>query len=105
MTESPDVAPHAYLLIAGEAAERQGLALAESLRDRIKDLRLLVNCGAGSFKSQMKRADKSGARLVLILGEDEVQQQTIVIKDLREDQPQRTVPQQGIDSILRGFIA
>ncbi len=105
LTESPDVAPHAYLLIAGEAAERQGLALAESLRDRIKDLRLLVNCGAGSFKSQMKRADKSGARLVLILGEDEVQQQTIVIKDLREDQPQRTVPQQGIDSILRGFIA
>ena len=78
LTESPDVAPHAYLLIAGEAAERQGLALAESLRDRIKDLRLLVNCGAGSFKSQMKRADKSGARLVLILGEDEVQQQTIV---------------------------
>jgi len=104
LTESPDVAPHAYLVVAGEAAERQGLALAESLREQIKGLRLLVNCGAGSFKSQLKRADKSGARLALILGEDEVQQQTITIKDLREDQPQQTVPQQEIDSILRGLI-
>lgn len=104
LTESPNIAPHAYLLVAGEAAEGQGLALAESLRGRIKDLRLLVNCGGGSFKSQMKRADKSGARLALILGEDEVQQQTITIKDLREDQPQQTVPQQEIDSILRGLV-
>ena len=104
LTESPDVAPHAYLVVAGEAAARQGLALAESLREQIKGLRLLVNCGAGSFKSQLKRADKSGARLALILGEDEIQQQTITIKDLREDQPQQTVPQQEIDSILRGLI-
>ena len=104
LTDSPDVSPHAYLILAGEAAERQGLALAESLREQIQGLSLLVNCGAGSFKSQMKRADKSGARFALILGEDEVQQQSITIKDLREDQPQQTVPQQEIDSILRDLI-
>ncbi len=105
LAESPDVAPHAYLIVAGEAAEKQGLALAEGLRNQISGLRLLLNCGGGSFKSQMKRADKSGARLALILGEDEVQQQTITIKDLREDQPQQTVPQQEIDSILRALTA
>ena len=104
LTESPDVAPHAYLVLAGEAAEAQGLALAEGLRDRIPGMTLLVNCGGGSFKSQLKRADKSGARLALILGEDEVAQQTITIKDLREDQPQQTVTQQDIDSILRGLV-
>lgn len=105
LTDSPGVSPHAYLVLAGGAAERQGLALAESLREGISGLRMLVNCGGGSFKSQMKRADKSGARWVLILGEDEVQQQTITIKHLREDQPQQTVPQREIDSILRGLIA
>ena len=104
-TDLPDVLPHAYLLVAGEAAQRQGLALAEGLRQRIPGLRLLVNCGGGSFKSQMKRADKSGARLALILGEEEVQQQTIGIKHLRADQPQQAVPQQAIDSILRDLIA
>ncbi len=104
-TDIPDVLPHAYLLVAGDSAQRQGLALAEGLRQRIPGLRLQVNCGGGSFKSQMKRADKSGARLALILGEEEVQQQTIGIKDLRTDQPQQAVPQQGIDSILRALIA
>ena len=96
--------PHAYLLLAGASAEARGLSLAEGLRERITGLQLLVNCGGGSFKSQMKRADKSAARLALILGEDEVQQQTITIKDLREDRPQQTVPQQEIDSILRNLI-
>ncbi len=104
LTDSPDVAPHAYLLVAGEVAGQQGLALAERLRDQIRDLRLLVNCGGGSFKSQMKRADKSGARWVLILGENEIQQQTVVIKDLREDQPQQTVPWQDIEGILRSLV-
>ena len=104
LSESPAAAPHAYLLVVGEAAQRQGLALAESLREQVGGLRLLVNCGSGSFKSQMKRADKSGARLALILAEDEVQQQTLTIKNLREDQPQQTVPWQEIDSIMRGLV-
>jgi len=61
-----------YLALAGEAAERTGLRLAEQLRDALPGLRVETNCGGGSFKSQLKRADRSGARLAVILGDDEV---------------------------------
>ena len=90
--EIPDMsAPHAYLLLAGEAAEQQGQVLAEQLRDKLPQLRLAMNCGGGSFKSQMKRADKSGAQLVLILGENEVTNQQISIKHLRQEQAQQVM--------------
>jgi len=56
-----------YLALAGEAAERTGLRLAEQLRDALPGLRVETNCGGGSFKSQLKRADRSGARLAVIL--------------------------------------
>ena len=105
LTESPEQGPHAYLLLAGDEATSQGMALAEALRDRIGGLHLQVNCGGGSFKSQMKKADKSGARLALILGEDEIQKQQITIKDLREGEPQQTVPVGELDSILRALMA
>ncbi|MDH5446412.1 MAG: histidine--tRNA ligase [Gammaproteobacteria bacterium] len=105
LSESPAEGPHAYLLLAGETAMQQGLAMAESLRDQISGLGIVVNCGGGSFKSQMKKADKSGARLALILGEDEIEKQSITIKNLREDKPQQTVPQSEIDSILRDLMA
>jgi len=104
MSASELAAPHAYLIVAGEQAEQQGLALAEQLRDRIQGLHVLLHCGGGSIKSQMKKADKSGARFALILGDDEVQQQTISVKDLRGELPQQTVPQAEIDSILASCI-
>ena len=88
----PDMSsPHVYLLLAGEEAEQQGRVLAEHLRDKLPHLRLVVNCGGGSFKSQMKRADKSGARLALILGENEISNQQISIKNLRQEQEQHVV--------------
>ncbi len=86
----PALAPHAYLVLVGEAAQRQGLLLAEQWRNTSPALRLLVNCGAGNFKTQLKRADKSGASVALILGDDEMQRQVIGIKALRAEQPQRT---------------
>jgi histidyl-tRNA synthetase len=64
--------------------------LAERLRDACPALRLLVNCGGGNFKAQLKRADKSGALVALILGDDEVQRAVIGIKALRAEQVQRT---------------
>jgi len=79
----PVVAPHAYMIVAGEAAEQQAMALAETLRDGIPHLRLTVNCGGGSFKSQFKKADKSGAQYALLLGEDEMVRGEIGIKSLR----------------------
>ena len=65
--------------------------LAESLRDQMPQLNLQTQTSGGSFKSQMRRADKSGAKLALILGESEVEAGTVSIKLLREDRPQQEV--------------
>ncbi len=73
-----------YLCAFGEAAEVAALALSERLRDQLPDLRLQVNAGAGSFKSQLKKADKSAALYALILGEDELAQQVVGVKPLRD---------------------
>ncbi|WP_082633410.1 histidine--tRNA ligase [Lacimicrobium alkaliphilum] len=81
----------AYLCIMGEAAEIYALKLAEALRDQMPALRLQTHCGGGNFKKQLKRADKSGATLALIVGEEEAQQQQVSIKYLREDRPQEYV--------------
>lgn len=80
-----------YLCAFGEAAELAGLALAERLRDTIPGLRLLVNSGGGSFKSQFKKADKSGARFALILGEDELAARVVGCKPLRDDAQQQNI--------------
>jgi len=89
----PDHLPHAYLVLVGDATQQPGLVLAERLRDEIPGLRVLSHCGGGSFKSQFKKADKSGAKIALILGDDEISNNTISIKFLREDKPQETVEQ------------
>lgn len=89
-----DTAPQAYLIAVGDAAQRAALALAEQLREAGPALRLQMNCGGGGFKAQFRRADHSGARFALILGEDEVHAGMVAIKPLREAQsPQITLPQ------------
>jgi histidyl-tRNA synthetase len=69
-----------YLVAVGEAAAKQSLLLAEQLRDQIPGIKLITHCGGGSFKNQFKRADRSGARWTLILGEDEIAKQVIGVK-------------------------
>jgi histidyl-tRNA synthetase len=86
LQESADI----YLILVGEKAEQQGLLLAEQWRNNTP-LRFMVNCGGGNFKSQFKRADKSGARLAFILGDDEVATETVSVKYLREEKPQISV--------------
>jgi histidyl-tRNA synthetase len=83
--------PHVYLLLAGEQATQRGLLLAEQLRDQLPKLRVLSHCGGGSLKSQFKKADKSGAQLALVLGEDELANNQVTIKYLRTDDPQIAV--------------
>src|SRR3569623_766895 len=104
-TALPDGGPHAYLVIAGAAAERVGAAWAAQLRDACPPLRLKANCGGGSFKTQMKRADKSGAAYALVLGDDEVAQQRIGIKSLRTDAPQHNRPWQELVRALSSCAA
>ncbi len=93
--------PHAYFVLSGEQAELAGLALAEKLRDTHPQLRLLVNSASGSFKSQLKRADNSGASYALILGDNEVAEETITIKPLRNKQlQQQTIPLSNLDELI-----
>lgn len=81
--------PFVYMVMLGEKAQQYGFLLAEKLRDALPSLKLLVNCGEGSFKSQFKRADKSGAKFAVIIGDDEVLSELISVKYLREDKPQQ----------------
>jgi len=96
----PDTPLHACLILAGEAAAEQGMVLAEKLRDELPTLNLLVNCGGGSFKSQFKRADRSGARFALVLGDDELKAGRVGIKPLRGDGTQESVAFDALASRL-----
>lgn len=80
-----------YLAASGEGAETQALLLAERLRNEQPGLRILTHCGGGSFKQQIKRADKSGARFAVLLGEDEIARGVASIKSLRSGQEQQEV--------------
>ncbi len=97
--------PHAYLVLVGDGAQQQGLLLAEQLRDALPLLRLETHCGGGSFKSQFKKADKSGARLALVLGEDEVANGTLGIKFLREETEQQVLEQAQAEAFLADYLA
>ena len=90
----------AYLVVRGANTQAVAQKLAESLRDQIPRLKLQTQAGGGSFKSQMRRADKSGANLALILGESEVEAGTVSIKLLREDKPQQEILQEHLASQL-----
>lgn len=91
-------APDVYLVNAGEQAQAQAPILAERLRDA--GMAVAVHAGGGSFKSQMKKADGSGARFAVILGEDEVRAGTAVIKPLRDGGEQRSVAQAELAAAL-----
>ena len=98
---TPNEAPDIYFISVGETANKAALLIAETIRDELPELRLMVNAGGGNFKAQFKRADKSGATFALVLGDDELVNQQISIKFLRNEQTQQTHPQTELISILR----
>ncbi len=71
-----------YMVTAGEGTMLAGMKLAESLREQVAGLRVMSHFGGGNFKKQFKRADKVGAAVALVLGENEVADNTVVVKDL-----------------------
>jgi len=89
--EAPMPAPDAYVVAVGDGTLTKAFSVAEELRDRIPGVRIEVNLGGGSFKSQMKRADKSAAPYALVLGEQELADGRIGIKPLRSDEEQESV--------------
>lgn len=89
-----------YIAALGEGTLERAFALAEELRDRIDGLRVEVNLGGGSFKSQMKRADKSNAAFALVLGEQELADECIGVKPLRSDDAQETVALSELATVM-----
>jgi histidyl-tRNA synthetase len=83
--------PDVYVVLVGDAAEAVGLGLAERLRDAPSAPHVETHCGGGSFKAQLKRADRSGARYAVIIGDDEVARRAATVKALRSDAAQREV--------------
>ena len=98
-----------YVVAVGSDAELMALVATERVRETNPQLRIMQHAGGGSFKSQMKKADKSGARVALIWGEDEVVAQAVTIKSLREGDGERlqqsTVPLEELDSTLCAVLA
>ena len=99
---APDpIGPDAYVVNVGEAAGRFALTAAEGLRD--EGLKVTTHGGGGSFKSQMKKADASGAGFAVIIGDDEAAAGEVSIKPLRGEGEQRRVPLAQAADILRGI--
>jgi histidyl-tRNA synthetase len=96
--------PHVYLVMAGAGSIEGGLQLAESLRDGVPALNIQSNLGGGSFKAQFKRADRSGAALALVVGEDELANRVATIKHLREQRPQEQVSFDKLAGWLKDWL-
>jgi len=84
--------PQVYVVANGERASRTALALAEKLRDDLPAVAFEVNVGGGNFKAQFRRADKSGALLALVLGDDELERGVASLKPLRQEGAQIDAP-------------
>jgi len=90
--------PDVFVVSAGDEARRVGFAAAETLRDRVPGISVSIGSPSAGFKAQMRRADKSGARFALIVGEDEVAAGRLGLKPLRTDEPQLSL---SLDEIVR----
>ena len=97
----PATAADVYVVAVGDDAVATALASAEALRDAMPGIRLVQNVGGGSFKSQMKKADKSGASVALIWGEDEVAAGRVTMKTLRGQSEQHSLPVEELTGALQ----
>jgi len=94
-----------YLLPMDDNATIAAITLAEQLRSELPTLRLQLHCGGGSFKSRIKKADKSGAPMAILLGEDEMSEQAATLKFLRDEREQQRVPFATLGQTLGELLA
>lgn len=106
MLEALDVIPvevkthlDVYLVAVGNVTA-DAMKLAAQLREENPALRLQMHCGGGNFKKQMKKADQSGAKIVLLFGDNELENNSVTVKYLREDKPQVTLTMDELASLL-----
>jgi len=102
--ERPEAAgaPDVYLVVAHEDQETEAMRVAEHLRGA--GLRVLYNCGLGSLKSQMRRADRSGAAFAVIVAAEELAAGAVSVRDMRGDAPQVQVPREALTEHLRNRL-
>ena len=89
-----------YLVYSGEGATLNAFQLAETIRSALPQIRVMTHCSGGKFQKQFKRADKVDAKLALVIGESEVAEKTVVVKDLRSSAEQVTISQADIIETL-----
>jgi histidyl-tRNA synthetase len=93
----------AYVISSGAGTQSAAMQLAETLRDALPELKVMTNYGGGNFKKQFARADKWGARIALVLGEDEVANLQVVVKDLQSG-TQETLAQSELAARLASML-
>jgi len=94
--------PDVYLVHQGETADRYAMTVAERLRD--DGFSVTYHCAGGSFKAQMKRADASGARIAVIVGDDEANAREASVKPLRDDREQTRVSLERLPEVLTDLL-
>lgn len=107
LRQKEDIAPpvaHVYLVAVGEGCTESAMKLAYDLRADNPDLRLVNNLNGGSFKAQFKRADRSGAAIALVLGENEIRNGQVAVKFLRSDEAQLTLNRDDTLDWIRSYI-
>tara|TARA_R110001583_G_scaffold10698_9_gene49254 strand:+ start:47904 stop:49175 length:1272 start_codon:yes stop_codon:yes gene_type:complete len=93
-----------YSVLVGEDTDITGFKMAELIRSELPNLKMMHHCGGGNFKKQMKRADKSGAKIALIIGETEQQNNAVTIKDLQGKTDQQTVAMDQLITVLPSYF-
>ena len=93
-----------YVTAMGDASKVEAIKIAQALRSDLPGLRVMSHCGGGNFKKQMKRADKSGALIALVIGEDELASNQVAIKYLREKKEQALVARDGLAAYIAELI-
>lgn len=94
-----------YLVASGEHAEQAALSLAERLRDALPGRGVLLNLGGGNFKTQFRRADRSGAKLALILGDEELARGVAAVKPLRHEGGQIDCPLEQLSERIASLLS
>ncbi len=102
LTDAED--PHVYVAAVGSQGGFAAHPLAESLRGSLPGCRILVDAGEGGFKAKLRRADRSGAVVALILGDEESAAGTVAVKSLRDQRPQRTLTGEPLLAALRELL-
>jgi histidyl-tRNA synthetase len=93
-----------YVTAMGDNCRVEAIKVAQDLRASLPSLKVMSHCGGGNFKKQMKRADKSGAAVALVIGEDELANNQVAVKYLREDKAQELVARDALATYIAELI-